>query len=112
MSMNHIFAGVKWTCTVCDAESGTCDCWVKCECGWHRQKGAECNNVIWHAAREMAADVAEHVVEDMAESYKIFRREYMAERLKRAVIRKAQPAIIEAFEGVENAKRELGAENK
>lgn len=105
MGMYHLFAGVKWTCTACGAAAGTCNCWEKCECGRSYLRGTECPNAIWHVARELAEDAAAQVVEDMAQSYKLFRREYMAERLKRAVVRQTQPVIIAAFEGVEEVKR-------
>lgn len=31
--MDHLFAGVKWKCTACGGNAGTCSCWIKCECG-------------------------------------------------------------------------------
>lgn len=104
--MDHLFAGVKWKCTACGAAAGTCDCWVKCECGRSFLRGEECPNQIWHIARQFAEDAAEKIVADMAESYKLFRRDHMAARLKRAVIRQTHPIIIETFEGVETAKRD------
>jgi hypothetical protein len=108
--MDHLFASVKWTCTACGKAQGTCSCWVKCECGRTYLSGTECGNTIWHVARQFAEEAAEKVVEDMAESYKLFRREYMAARLKRAVIRQTHPILIETFEGVEAASRNLTIE--
>lgn len=104
--MDHIFAGVKWHCTACGAAAGTCGCWIKCECGHSFLRGEECSNRVWHIARQFAEDAAELIVKDMAESYKLFRRDHMAARLKRAVIRQTHPIIIETFEGVEAAKRD------
>lgn len=95
---------VDWKCTACGAKAGTCDCWVKCECGHSYLRGQECSNVIWHIARQFAEEAAEKIVADMAESYKLFRREHMAQRLKRAVIRQTHPIIIDTFEGVESVK--------
>ena len=105
-AMDHLFAGVKWTCTACGAAAGTCDCWVKCDCGRSNLRGTECGNTIWHVALQFAEDAAEKIVADMAESYKLFRREHMAARLKRAVVRQTHPILIETFEGVEAAKRD------
>lgn len=111
--MDHIFAGVKWKCSVCGADVGTCECWTKCECGHSYLKGQECSNQIWHIARQFAEEAADKIVEDMAESYKLFQRDHMAARLKRAVIRQTHPILIETFEGVEAAikdsKRTPGA---
>jgi hypothetical protein len=105
-AMDHIFAGVKWKCTVCGADAGTCSCFIKCECGRSYRKGEECENVVWHIALQFAQEAAEKVVEDMAESYRLFQREHMAARLKRAVIRQTHPILIETFEGVEAAIKE------
>lgn len=104
--MDHLFAGVKWKCTACGAAVGTCGCWVKCECGRTNLKGVECENAVWHIAKQFAEEAAELIVEDMAQSYKLFQREHMAARLKRAVIRQTQPIIIATVEGVEAAKRD------
>lgn len=103
-TIDRLFADVKWSCTVCGADAGTCDCWIKCECGHSYLRGTECTNAVWHVAKQFAEEAAEKIVEDMAGSYKIFRREYMAERLKRAVVRQTHPILIETFEGVELAK--------
>lgn len=92
------------TCTTCNKPAGTCDCWVKCECGVTNFRGKECRNQIWHISKRFAEEAAEMIVADMAESYKLFQREHMAARLKRAVIRQAQPIILATFEGVEAAK--------
>lgn len=27
--MDHLFAGVKWKCTSCGADAGTCSCWIR-----------------------------------------------------------------------------------
>lgn len=102
-AMDHLFANVKWKCTACGAAKGTCDCWVKCECGRTYLKGTECGNAAWHIAKQFAEEAAELIVADMAESYKLFHRDHMAARLKRAVIRQTQPIILETFEGVEAA---------
>lgn len=110
MQMDHIFAGVKWHCTACGAAAGTCSCWIKCECGRSYLRGKECGNAIWHTARKFAEEAAEKIVEDMAGSYKLFRREHMAARLKRAVIRQAHPFFIDTFEGVDAAKHANGQE--
>jgi hypothetical protein len=67
-------------------------------------QGKECGNVVWHVALQFAQEAADKIVEDMAQSYRLFQREHMAARLKRAVIRQTQPIIIETFEGVEAAK--------
>ena len=104
--MDHLFAGVKWKCTICGAAAGTCGCWVKCECGQSHQRGRDCQNQIWHISKRFAEEAADLIVEDMAQSYKLFQREHMAARLKRAVIRHAQPIILTTFEGVEAAKRD------
>jgi hypothetical protein len=101
--MGHIFANVKWKCTACGADAGTCGCWVKCECGRNYRKGEECGNVVWHVALQFAQVAADKIVEDMAESYKLFQRDHMAARLKRAVIRQTHPLLVETFEGTEAA---------
>jgi hypothetical protein len=105
-AIDHIFAGVKWKCAACGADAGTCDCWVKCECGRSYLKGESCQNNIWHVALQFAQEAADKIVEDMAESYKLFQRDHMAARLKRAVIRQTHPILIETFEGVESALKE------
>lgn len=106
MPVDRLFAGVKWKCTACGAEAGTCECWVECECGRTYLRGEKCSNVVWHIARQFAEEAADKIVEDMAESYKLFRRDHMVARLKRAVIRQTHPILIETFEGVEAAKRD------
>lgn len=111
-AMDHIFAGVKWTCTACGAAAGTCTCWVKCECGRTYLRGTECGNAVWHVARQFAEEAAKKIVDDMAQSYKLFRREHMAARLKRAVVRQTHPILIETFEGVEAAKRETSSDEQ
>lgn len=103
---DHIFAGVKWTCVACGSEMGACDCWVKCECGRSYLRGEKCRNDIWHVAKQFAEEAADKIVEDMAESYRLFQREHMAARLKRAVIRQTHPMFIDTFDGVEAAIRE------
>ena len=106
--MDHLFAGVKWKCAECGKPadpSVTCSCSVKCECGITNVRGQECRNQIWHISKQFAEEAADLIVADMAESYKLFRREHMAARLKRAVIRQAQPIILATFEGVEAAKK-------
>ena len=103
--MDHIFAGVKWKCAACGADAGTCNCWIKCECGRSYLRDEECPNKIWHISKQFAEEAADLIIEDMAQSYKLFRREHMAERLKRAVIRQAQPIILATFEGLESAKK-------
>lgn len=75
----------------------------KCECGHSYLKGQECSNQIWHIARQFAEEAADKIVEDMAESYKLFQRDHMAAQLKRAVIRQTHPILIDTFEGVESA---------
>lgn len=113
--MNHLFANVEWKCTACGKPSGnppTCGCWIKCECGRTYLKGTECGNSVWHIARQFAEEAADKIVEDMAESYKLFQREHMAARLKRAVVRQTHPILISTFDGVEAAiqsKRTPGA---
>lgn len=97
---------MKWKCTACGADAGTCGCFVKCECGRSNLRGEECANQVWHVARQFAEEAADKIVEDMAESYKLFRREHMAARLKRAVIRQTHPILIATFDGVEAAKRD------
>lgn len=101
--MNHLFANVKWKCTVCGKPPG-CDCFVKCECGQSYLRTEKCGNEIWHISKRFAEEAADLIVADMAESYKLFQREHMAARLKRAVIRQAQPIILATFEGVEAAR--------
>lgn len=104
--MDHIFAGVKWTCTACGAAQGSCNCWTKCECGRSVLRGEECSNSIWHTAKSFAQDAADQkVVDDMASSYKLFKRQHMADRLWRAVVRQTHPILIATFEGVESAKK-------
>lgn len=100
--MNHIFANVKWKCVVCGEPMG-CGCFVKCECGVDNLRGDECRNQTWHIAKQFAEDAADLIVADMAESYKLFQREHMMARLKRAVIRQTHPILISTFEGVEAA---------
>lgn len=104
-NMDHIFAGVKWKCAACGADAGTCGCWVKCECGRSYLRSEKCGNDPWHIAKKFAEEAADLIGADMAESYKLFQREHMAARLKRAVIRQAQPIILATFEGVEAAKK-------
>lgn len=106
MSMDHIFAGVKWKCCACGYDKGTCDCWIKCECGRRNLRGADCSNETWHIAKQFAEEAADLIVQDMAESYRLFQREHMAARLKRAVIRQAQPVFMATFDGVEAARRD------
>lgn len=98
----NIFAGVQWKCVACGKPPG-CDCFIKCECGCSYLRGEECGNKIWHISKHFAEEAADLIVEDMAQSYKLFQREHMAARLKRAVIRQAQPIILATFEGVEAA---------
>lgn len=100
--MHPLFANVAWKCTACGKPPG-CNCWVACECGRHYLRGEECQNNIWHISKRFAEEAADLIIEDMAQSYKIFQREHMAARLKRAVIRQAQPIILATFEGVEAA---------
>jgi len=107
--MDHIFAGVKWKCIACGADAGTCHCWVKCECGRSFLKGTECQNSVWHVALQFAQEAADKVVEDMAQSYKLFQRDHMADRLKRAVVRQTHPILIETFDGVEAAIKDQQA---
>lgn len=102
--MNHLFANVAWKCTACGKPPG-CDCWVKCECSHTYLRGEECSNRIWHISKLFAEEAADLIVADMAQSYKLFQREHMAARLKRAVVRQAQPIILATFEGVEAAKK-------
>ncbi len=104
--MDHLFANVKWKCTSCGAAAGTCGCWIKCECGRSFLKGEECQNTVWHVSLQFAEEAADKIIEDMAESYKLFQRDHMAARLKRAVIRQTHPILIATFEGVESAIRE------
>lgn len=105
--MDHLFAGVKWKCMACWADAGTCECWIKCECGRSYLRGEKCSNEIWHIAHRFAEEAADLIVEDMAGSYRLFQREHMAARLKRAVIRQTHPILISTFDGVEAAKRDL-----
>lgn len=107
--MDHLFVGVKWKCTACGADMGTCSCWVKCECGRSNLRDSDCENHVWHISKQFAEEAADKIIEDMAESYKLFRRDHMAARLKRAVIRQAQPIIMATFEGVEASIRERAA---
>lgn len=90
-------------CTICSKPAGTCGCWVKCECGINNLRGKECRNQIWHISKRFAEEAADLIIADMAESYKLFQREHIAARLKRAVIRQAQPIMTEIFDGVEAA---------
>lgn len=102
----NLFAGVKWKCTACGKPSGdppTCDCWVKCECGRNYLRGGKCENDIWHISKRFAEEAADLIVADMAESYKLFQREHMVARLKRAVVRQTQQIFIDTFDGVEAA---------
>ena len=103
VAMDHLFANVAWKCTACGKPPG-CDCFVKCECGRSYLRGEKCENEIWHISKRFAEEAADLIVADMAQSYKLFQREHMAARLKRAVIRQAQPIILATFEGVEAAK--------
>lgn len=103
--MDHLFAGVKWKCVVCEKPPG-CDCFVKCECGRSYLRGKECENVVWHIAHQFAEESAEKIVADMAESYKIFQREHMAARLKRAVVRQTHQMFIDVLDGVDAAIKE------
>lgn len=108
--MDHLFANVAWKCTACGKPPG-CDCFVKCECGRSYLRGEKCENEIWHISKRFAEEAAELIVEDMALSFLLFRREHMAARLKRAVIRHAQPIILATFEGVEAAAVTNGHHN-
>jgi hypothetical protein len=103
MGMDHLFANVKWKCTACGSDAGTCGCWIKCECGRSFLKGDKCQNDVWHIAMQFAQESADLIVEDMAESYKLFEREHMVARLKRAVIRQTHPIFLATFDGVEAA---------
>jgi hypothetical protein len=108
--MDHLFANVAWKCTSCGGPPGCgCGCWVECECGRKRRRDEECGNQIWHISKRFAEEAADLIVADMAQSYRLFQREHMAARLKRAVIRQAQPIILATFEGVESASAEQGA---
>lgn len=78
---------------------------MKCECGHSYLRGSACSNVIWHTALQFAEDAADLVIEDMAQSYRLFGREHMAQRLRRAVVRQVHPIIIDVFDGVEAAKQ-------
>lgn len=35
-------AGLK--CSLCQKPAGTCPCWIKCRCGWSRERGEPCGN--------------------------------------------------------------------
>jgi len=34
----------NFTCALCRKQAGTCDCWISCRCGRHRERGEPCNN--------------------------------------------------------------------
>lgn len=103
---------VGWKCLACgkpcDPSAPSCGCWVKCECGHHKLRDKECTNGVWHASQLLGAELAELIVEDMAQSYRLFQRGYMVDGLKRAVIRQAHVMLPEVFEGVESVIREKG----
>lgn len=103
--LDCLFANVEWKCTACGQPRG-CDCWIKCECGHNHLRGEECSNQIWHISKQFADEAADLIVADMAQSYRMFQREHMIARLKRAVVRHAQPIILATFEGVEAARAE------
>lgn len=43
--INMLLDKAKFTCTVCKAPVGTCDCWQKCpDCNWSYLKGTKCRN--------------------------------------------------------------------
>jgi len=43
--MDMLFAKAKMTCTMCGAKAWTCDCWIKCACGWSYYKTeSHCGN--------------------------------------------------------------------
>jgi len=42
--IDQLIATITFRCTLCNAKMGGCDCWIKCDCGWHYEKGTECNN--------------------------------------------------------------------
>jgi hypothetical protein len=31
-------------CAICGEPWGTCDCWIRCHCGWYYEKGTKCGN--------------------------------------------------------------------
>lgn len=103
--MPDIFAGVKWKCTACGKPPG-CGCWVKCECGRTNLRGEECENLAWHISKRFAEEAADLIAEDMAGAGKFLQREHIVARLKRTVVRHAQPIILATFEGVEAARKE------
>jgi hypothetical protein len=106
--IDALFAQVKWTCTNCGKPADpnvTCSCSEKCECGHTKVRGTECTNGVWHATQAIAEEMAELIVEDMAQSYRLFQKGYMVDRLKRAVIRQAHEVMPDVFDGVEAARR-------
>ena len=42
--IDSLLDGVVMHCTICGASS--CDCWVRCACGWSFEKGEECHNPV------------------------------------------------------------------
>lgn len=101
-AMDALFAGVKWKCVNCGAAKGTCDCWVKCECGNSNLKGETCRNQAWHVSKQFATELADDVVADMADGYRLFQNnQNIIGRLKRTIARRAHPIILECFEGTD-----------
>lgn len=45
--IDMLFDAASMRCTKCGAQAGTCQCWVKCSCGWSYERGEKCRN---HAA--------------------------------------------------------------
>lgn len=41
--MDILFDSANLKCTLCN-QSGGCDCWEKCECGWLYKKDDSCGN--------------------------------------------------------------------
>jgi hypothetical protein len=105
--IDALFSGVKWECCNCGKPTGDCDCWIACECGHKKLRTEECSNQLWHISKQFAEELAEEVVADMAQGYRTFQsNKNIIGRLKRTIVRRAQPIIMATFDGVESAKRE------
>lgn len=49
--MDRMLDSVEFRCTACNEKAGTCDCWVRCSCGWSYEKNDTCRNPIHAKAK-------------------------------------------------------------
>lgn len=97
-------------CAKCGAAMGTCDCWVLCDCGRSFERGGECPNpehTMRAAADTLASSLAQEVLDDMAEGYRMFQGDRaIPERLRRRIVKRASDMIVDVFKGLHDAKME------